>query len=199
MAKLYFRFGTMGSAKTLNLLAVAHNYQQQKKNVILLKPKMDDRFGQDYIQSRAGLKQQADALLEENTCVDSCIPKGTVCILVDEAQFLSAFVIEQLRDISTYRDIPIICYGLRTNYLGELFIGSKRLLELADTIEEIKTTCHYCHRKAIMNLLICADSGSTEGIIIGAEETFLPACYTCYDQRSKHFKRANQTIENKQA
>lgn len=190
MAKLYFRHGTMGSAKTLNLLAVAHNYEQQQKPVFLMKPALDDRYTEEAIQSRAGLKQRAHLLLYPDTRVTEALPEGELaCILVDEAQFLSSYVIEQLRDIASFRGVPVICYGLRSNFFGELFEGAKRLFELADSIEEIKTTCHYCDRKATMNLKITpTEPTEMGGIKIGAEETFLPACYPCFRQRSADFK-----------
>src|SRR5579872_1841503 len=152
MAKLYFRHGTVGSAKTLNLLAVAHNYRQQGKKIILAKPDLDTRFGKERIKSRAGLEMQADILIvDENSLrgVDYC---GVSCILVDEAQFLAGKVIEELRRIALDFDIPILCYGLRTDFKSHLFEGSARLMELADSIEEVKATCHYCNRKSIMNL-----------------------------------------------
>ena len=148
MAKLYFRYGTMGSAKTMNLLAVAHNYQQQDKNVLLIKPKLDSRFGVELIRSRAGIEKSADILVEADSVLDVSQFEGLHCILVDEAQFLSTSLIEQLRHVTIDMNIPVICYGLRTDFTGHLFEGSKRLLELCDTIEEVKTTCNFCNRKA---------------------------------------------------
>lgn len=184
MAKLYFRYGTMGSAKTLNLLAVAHNYASQGKAVLLLKPKLDTRFGQEAVRSRAGLSRDADYLLEADTDLMALAKtwNNVACLLIDEAQFLSEKNIEELRQISIHQDIPIICYGLRSNYKTRLFEGSKRLMELADTIEELKTTCHYCHRKATMNMKLGASHDfSGPDVILGAEDTFHPACYPCYD------------------
>jgi thymidine kinase len=137
MAKLYFRYGTVGSAKTLNLLAVTHNYQQQNKAVILLKPKLDIRFGSEDVSSRAGLTKKADLLLTEDTVFDSHNFAGTDCIVVDEAQFLSKSVIDQLRAIASVQNIPVICYGLRTDFRGNLFEGSKRLFEVADSIDHL--------------------------------------------------------------
>ena len=136
MAKLYFRHGTVGSAKTLNLLAVAHNYRQQGKNVFLIKPALDTRFGQEIIKSRAGLEMSADILVYPETNLLENSFEGISCLLVDEAQFLSATVIEQLRVITLKKDIPVICYGLRTDFRARLFEGSLRLMELADSIED---------------------------------------------------------------
>ncbi len=124
MAKLYFRHGTMGSAKTLNLLAVAHNYRQQGKKVLLFKPDMDTRFGRENIRSRAGLECKADILVEPTSDLTQINYDGISCILVDEAHFLSMEHIDQLRDISLDKDIPVICYGLRTDFRSKLFPGS---------------------------------------------------------------------------
>lgn len=189
MAKLYFRYGTMGSAKTLNLLAVAHSYQLQQKKVLVLKPRLDTRFTQDSVRSRAGLEKPADLLVEDETRLTPELLKPLSCILVDEAQFLHPSFIEHLRDISRDMNIPVICYGLRTDFRTQLFPGSKRLLELSDSIEEIKNTCHYCNRKSIYNMRVINGKGVLEGpqILLGAEETYLSVCSKCYhEQTSPH-------------
>ena len=152
MAKLYFRYGAMGSAKTLNLLAVRHNYELQGKKVILLKPRRDDRFGADVVRSRAGLSYQADLLIDDDTVFAAELFQGLHCVLVDEGQFLSADVVEALRQVTLEHDVPVIAYGLRTDFSTRMFPGSQRLMELADAIEEIKTTCMFCNRKAVFNL-----------------------------------------------
>ncbi len=182
MAKLYFRHGTVGSAKTLNLLAVAHNYRQQGKEVILMKPVLDDRFGQEKIMSRAGLEKQADVLLSVDSDIKKNNYEGIDCILIDEAQFVSPYVIDQLRDISLTKNIPVICYGLRSDFKTNLFDGAKRLFELADTIEEIKTTCAFCNKKAIFNLKHVNGMAIVDGpsVDLGAEEKYFPACHNCY-------------------
>lgn len=206
MAKLYFRFGTVGSAKTLNLLAVAHNYRQQHKHVLLLKPKLDDRFGSFNVTSRAGLVMKADHLLTPHTVFvykgetltnttlrdDDHINLSTDnrlnCLIVDEAQFLSHTVIDQLHLASIYANIPIILYGLKTNFKGTLFDGTKRILELADSIEEIKTTCFYCNKKATHNLKLITGSPTLSGpdIELGADETYKPSCKYCYHKKTSH-------------
>lgn len=182
MAKLYFRYGTMGSAKTLNLLAVAHSYQLQNKKVLILKPQLDTRFSADSVRSRSGLEKPADLLVTEETRLDAEILKPLSCILVDEAQFLHPSFIDHLREISRDLNIPVICYGLRTDFRTQLFPGSKRLLELSDSIEEIKNTCHYCNRKSIFNMRLINGKGVLEGpqILLGAEETYLSVCPQCY-------------------
>ena len=152
MAKLYFRHGAMGSAKTLNLLAVRHNYVQQGKKVIVIKPAVDDRFGSDIVRSRAQLEHRADLVVGADTVLDLTAFAGASCVLVDECQFLSASLVEQLREITRELGIPVIAYGLRTDFRTHLFEGSRRLMELADSIEEVKTTCRFCNRKAVFNL-----------------------------------------------
>jgi thymidine kinase len=182
MAKLYFRHGTVGSAKTLNLLAVAHNYQQQGKTVLLLKPRLDDRFGATTIRSRAGLVKEAHVLIDDQVPLEALDLNGVHCILVDEAQFLSALWINHLRTLSADKGIPVICYGLRTDFKTHCFEGSLRLLELADSIEEVKTTCAFCQKKAIFNLKIANGHPIATGasIDLGTEEKYLPACAPCY-------------------
>jgi thymidine kinase len=182
MAKLYFRHGAVGSAKTLNLLAVAHNYRQQGKKVLLMKPAMDTRFGKGEIKSRAGLTMEADLLIKDDKSLDEVSYEGVCCVLVDEAQFLSAPVIERLRSLTLDWNIPVICYGLRTDFKSYLFEGAMRLMELSDSIEEVKATCHFCDRKSIMNLKHVNGSAVSEGpsVELGAEEKYFPACYKCY-------------------
>lgn len=196
MAKLYFRHGTVGSAKTLNLLAVAHNYRQQGKKIILLKPEMDLRFGKEQIKSRAGLEMTADVLVTPETQILSLDLNGVSCLLVDEAQFLSANIIDQLRQVTLVKDIPVICYGLRTDFRTRLFEGSSRLMELADSIEEVKATCHYCNRKSIMNLKHVDGIATLEGptVQLGAEERYYPVCYRCYAHQLKIVEPEEQLV-----
>jgi thymidine kinase len=181
MAKLYFRYGTMDSAKTLNLLAVAHNYRKQGKRVALLKPALDDRFGAKTIASRSGLEAEADMLLQPNSRLDPTRLQGLDCILVDEAQFLSPTVIDQLRMLTLVQDIPVICYGLRTDFQTRAFPGAQRLLELADSIEEVKVTCQFCGRKAVFNLRSIDGRAVVDGeqIALGDEE-YAPVCWRHY-------------------
>ncbi|MCB1042046.1 MAG: thymidine kinase [Acidobacteria bacterium] len=185
MAKLYFRYGTVGSAKTLNLLAVAHNYRQQGKTVMLIKPKLDIRFGEGMIRSRAGLEKEADLLIEPHSVLDMEQLGTCDCVLVDEVQFLSESVVSQLRRLTRAQNVPVICYGLRTDFRTQLFEGSRRLLEVADSIEEIKTVCHYCNKKAIFNLKLCAGAPTLAGpsVDLGAEEKYLPCCHGCYCEK----------------
>lgn len=185
MAKLYFRYGTVGSAKTLNLLAVAHSYSQQDKRVIVMKPALDDRFGYGVVKSRAGLQRDADILLEPTSVLNQAEFKGVSCVLVDEAQFLSRQVVDQLRALAIDVDVPVICYGLRSDFRTELFEGAQRLFELADEITEIKTTCFFCNRRALFNLKVVNGRPTIDGpsIELGAEEKYLPACAGCYTEK----------------
>lgn len=190
MAKLYFRYGAMDSAKSMNLLAVAHNYRKQGKRALLVKPRLDDRFGQSTIASRSGLEAVADVLvsspadLEPHLSADA--DGGLDCILVDEAQFLAPEVIDLLRRATTEPGVPVICYGLRTDFRTRLFPGSQRLLELADSIEEVKVTCQYCQKKAVFNLRMIDGQGVTEGpqVQLGADEDYAPVCWGCYQERT---------------
>ena len=185
MAKLYFRHGTMGSAKTMNLLAVAHNYRAQGKRVKLLKPRLDTRFSDLGIVSRSGLKIEADMLLDRDSVLHARDFEGLACVLVDEAQFLSAQVVDQLRGLALRPGVPVICYGLRTDFQSHLFEGSRRLLELSDSIEEIKVTCQFCNRKAILNMRIIDGKPTLSGeqIVLGGDESYAPACFACFQER----------------
>ncbi len=188
MAKLYFRYGAMTSAKTLNLLAVRHNYEQQGKLVKIAKPRLDTRFGEEYIQSRAGLKHRADIILDPETILDATEFLDLHCLLIDEAQFLSASLVEQLRSLTLTADIPVIAYGLRTDFRQQLFEGSQRLLELADSIEEIKTTCRFCNRKAVFNLRHREDGTAIvdgPSVCLEGEECYSPACHPCYTEKTE--------------
>lgn len=198
MAKLYFRFGAMGSAKTLNLLAVRHNYEAQGKSVLLLKPGLDDRFGAETVRSRAGMEYRADMLVGPDTVLDFEAFRGLYCVLVDECQFLSAFLVEQLRELTRQLDIPVIAYGLRTDFRTRLFEGSARLMELADSLEEIKTTCRFCNRKAVFNLRHDASGRAiVEGpsVQLGADACYSPVCYPCYQERTEIAPPAEVLVE----
>src|SRR5215208_2533633 len=183
VAKLYFRYGTMDSAKSMNLLAVAHNYRKQGKRVLLIKPRLDTRFGAAKISSRCGLEAEADMLLDAETALDPADFRNLDCVLVDEAQFLTPQVIEDFRRITVDPGVPVICYGLRTDFRTRLFPGAQRLMELADRIEEVKVTCQYCQKKAICNLRFVNGSPTVRGpqVQLGADEQYAPVCWNHYD------------------
>lgn len=192
MAKLYFKYGAMGSSKTANALMTKFNYEEKGKRVLLLKPTVDNRDGANVVKSRIGLEANAECV--DNNCdikkyiVQKHRNKETKkfdfdVIIVDECQFFTAHQVLMLRNIASFLDIPVICYGLRTNYKLELFEGSKALFELADSIQEIKTICK-CGNKAIINVLKDKDgnivsTGDTD-VVIGGNEKYESMCYKCY-------------------
>lgn len=180
----------MGSSKSMNLLMVAHNYDMQGKKVFVMKPKLDDRDAPDMIVSRTGMKRKVDLLVEDGTAISFHIAAESLiseisCILVDECQFLRPDHIDELRHISN--SIPVICYGLRTDFQTRLFPASKRLMELADTIEEVKTTCMSCNCKAIINARFKqTEKGKVvlkEGdqIAVGGDDLYQPMCWKCWN------------------
>ena len=182
-AKLYFRHGAVGSAKSLALLAAAHTFEGQGKQVVVIKPAIDQRFGKQTIASRAGLSREADILVTSSSDLPAEPFVRCPWVLVDEAQFLSAHVVEQLRALAT-SGVPVICYGLRTDFRSQSFEGSRRLFELADTIEEIKTTCTHCDRKAVFNLKHTNGVPTVAGpqLALGSEELYLPVCSLHYSE-----------------
>lgn len=181
MAKLYFRYGVVSSAKTLNLLATLHNYEQQGKKAVLIKPATDTRSVN--VESRAGLSHKPDIVLSTSDNLPILLypykQSGVSAILVDEVQFISSEQIEYLRQISALNDIPVICYGLRTKSDASLWPSIITLMALADSIEEIKTTCAYCNHKAVFSKLINKDNLGEDGIKLSWDE-YVPVC-------AKHF------------
>ena len=146
MAKLYFRYGAMNSGKTAILLQVANNYEERGMKTLILKPGIDTK-GADYLVSRIGLKRKVDHVILETEDIYKYLEKrvkGISCILIDEAQFLTKQQVEDLMQIVVDFDVPIICYGLRTDFRTEGFEGATRLLEIAHSIEEMKTICKCC-------------------------------------------------------
>ena len=193
MAKLYFRYGAMNSAKTANLLMVAHNYKNQNKNVIILKPDKDTRWDMSVkVKSRAIEEPQAAISISGsqnmNELIDGILVAQTIsAILVEEAQFLSKDQVRQLAVVVDEHNIPVLCYGLRCSYVdGALFEGSAALMYWADTIEEIKNVCLFCSAKATKNLLRI--NGVPEydgeqvimGDVVGDEISFTPVCRKHY-------------------
>lgn len=173
MAKLYFRYGAMGSSKTANAVMVQYNYRERGRDVLMLKPKLDTRDGERLVRSRCGLEAQC-RYVEEFDEIDLT---GIACVIVDEANFLTAQQVRRLVDIADERDIPVICYGLRTDFRGELFEGSRELLRWADTIEEIKTIC-WCGRKATFNARTQDGKVVREGeqILLGGNSRYTSLC-----------------------
>jgi thymidine kinase len=187
LAKLYFRYGTMNSGKSIEVLRTAHNYEEQGKKVLLFTPSVDDRSGTGIVASRIGMQKHAIVIKDDIDMVQIALQERPNCILIDESQFLHKSQVEQLVRIVDELDIPVIAYGLRADFLGDLFPGSYQLLAIADKIEEIKTICWYCNKKAIMNMRL--DNGKPvfhgEQIKIGGNESYLPVCRKCYSELKK--------------
>lgn len=187
MAKLYFRYGTMNSGKSIEVLRVAHNYEEQGKKVLLLTSVVDDRFGVGKVVSRIGMQKNAIVVDDTLDMIELAQVEAPNCILVDEAQFLTKKQVAQLITIVDDLNIPVIAYGLRADFMGQLFEGSTALIAAADTIEEIKTVCWYCDKKAIMNMR-CKDGEPIfhgEQIQIGGNESYVPVCRKCYASKLK--------------
>ena len=183
MAKLYFKYGAMGSSKTANALITKFNYEERGMKVWLIKPSIDDRDGASVVKSRIGLSAQAE-IITPSTDIYEEYQKHTDCdvIIADECQFLKAEQIDGLRRIVDELDVPVLCYGLRTDFLTHLFEGSRRLFEVADSITEIKTICS-CGKKALVNARIDGDGKVvTEGgqILIGGNDSYVAMCHSCW-------------------
>lgn len=184
MAQLYFRYGAMNSGKSIELLKVAHNYEEQNKAVRLFTSGVDNRDGVGVISSRTGMKKEATPVLEDTNIYEMIAAEDEKiwCVLIDEAQFLSKEHILQLTKIVDELNIPVMAFGLKNDFMNNLFEGSKYLLLYAEKIEEIKTICWYCKRKAIMNLRISDGKPVYEGeqIQIGGNESYFPVCRNHY-------------------
>ena len=185
MAKLYFKYGAMGSSKTAQALITKYNYEENDLNVWLLKPGIDTRDGVKILRSRIGLESPADIiapgtdiyLLFQDTQEGKCD-----VIIVDECQFLTESQIDQLRALVNDYNIPVMCFGLRTDFQTRLFPGSRRLMEVADTIQEIKTICD-CGAKATVNARIDGDGHIiTQGaqVVLGGNDSYIAMCHKCY-------------------
>lgn len=184
MAQLFFRYGAMNSGKTIEILKVAHNYEEQDKPVVLMTSGLDDRDEIGMVSSRIGLRREALPIFSE-TNVFQEVAKLQVkpyCVLLDEAQFLEKHHVLDLARIVDELDIPVMAFGLKNDFRNELFEGSKYLLLYADKIEELKTICWYCHKKAIMNLRLVDGAPIYTGkqIQIGGNETYYPVCRKHY-------------------
>ena len=194
MAKLYFKYGAMGSSKTATALITKYNYEERGMKVWLIKPAADSRDGAFLLRSRIGLTAECEAVGPEKDIREIYRQHGKVdVIIVDECQFLTAPQIDQLRELVDEQDIPILCFGLRTDFQTRLFPGSLRLFELADSITEIKTMCD-CGRKATTNARISPDGYViTEGdqVFLGGNDSYIAMCHRCY----KNYIREHRKVE----
>ncbi len=194
MAKLYFRYGAMNSGKSTLLLQTAHNYEEQDMKVIIVKPSVDTK-GEQKVVSRIGAERKVDVLLGPEDDISKIVINDypdVSCVLVDEAQFLQPKQVDQLMAVVLEMDIPVICYGLRTDFLTKGFPGASRLLELAHSIEEMKTICK-CGRKAIFNARFVDGEFTLDGdqVAIDGEQsvTYQSMCGKCYTLNKNRLKK----------
>ncbi len=183
MAKLYFKYGAMGSSKTANALITKFNYEERGMRVWLIKPALDDRDGVGVVRSRIGLSEEAYVVSRDTDLYEAFLHENQYHVVIaDECQFFTAAQIDQLRRIVDKCDVPVLCFGLRTDFLTCLFEGSRRLFEVADSITEIKTICS-CGKKAIVNARIDGEGNVvTEGgqILIGGNDSYVAMCHSCW-------------------
>lgn len=190
MAKLVFKYGAMGSSKTANALMVRYNYMERGKKVLLLKPKIENRDGEKIIRSRIGLEAECEYVED---VIEEPAYNGLSeydAIIVDEAQFLTGKQVDRLSDIVDNFDIPVLCFGLRADFRGNFFSGSQRLMEIADSIEEIKTIC-WCGRKATFNARLKDGKVIYTGqqVMMGGNESYIALC-------RKHYKEGKLKEED---
>jgi len=189
MAKIYFYYSAMNAGKSTVLLQSSYNYQERGMRTLVFLPSVDTRSGLGRVRSRIGLEAPAEVLAPTDNLLNRVrhehASAPVACVLVDEAQFLTRAQVEQLGDVADTLDIPVLCYGLRTDFQAQLFPGSAALLALADELTELKTICH-CGRKATMNLRLGIDGrAAREGaqIEIGGNDRYVAMC-------RRHFKAA---------
>jgi thymidine kinase len=188
MAKLYFKYGAMGSSKSAQALITKFNYEEKGMSVWLIKPGTDTRDGADVIRSRIGLSQSAQIISPDESIIEAYKKAGSYDVIIaDEAQFLTPDQIDELRRLVDEEDLPVLCFGLKTDFLTHFFPGSKRLMELADSLTEIKTICD-CGRKATVNARFDENGRIiTEGdqVMLGGNDSYTAMCHRCWVNRIK--------------
>ena len=193
MAKLYFKYGAMGSSKTAQALITKYNYEENDLKVWLIKPSADTRDGVQKLRSRIGLEATVDVIAPHVDIYARFLggkARRSDVIIVDECQFLTEKQIDQLRNIVNEHNIPVMCFGLRTDFQTHLFPGSRRLMEVADTIQEIKTICD-CGAKATVNARINDGYIVTEGaqVVLGGNDSYIAMCHKCYIRGIREHKK----------
>lgn len=191
MAKLYFRYSTMGAGKSLDLLKIAYNYEERDKNIIIFTSSLDDRNGVNKITSRVGISRDAFCF-DASTNIFEFVANecfACECVLIDEAQFLTKEQVWQLTDIVDSLDCDVIAYGLRSDFKGDPFEGSVHLMTLADEIEELRSVCKYGD-KATMNMRLHNDEPIFNGdkVMIGGNDSYLPVCRTHYKKMREKYR-----------
>ena len=186
MAKLYFKYGAMGSSKSAQALITQFNYEELGMSVWLIKPSTDTIDGADIIKSRIGLMRHAQIITPDQDIVEEYRKAGNFDVIIaDEAQFLTPEQIDQLRYIVDFENVPVLCFGLRTDFLTHFFPGARRLMELADSLTEIKTVCE-CGHKATVNARIDEQGHVvTEGsqIMLGGNDSYVAMCHRCWKKK----------------
>ncbi len=186
MAKLYFKYGAMGSSKSAQALITKFNYEEKGMSVWLIKPSTDTRDGADIIRSRIGLEAHANIMLPEASIVEEYHKAGRHDVIIaDEAQFFTPGQIDQLRELVDTENLPVLCFGLRTDFLTHFFPGAQRLMELADSLTEIKTVCS-CGHKATVNARIDENGRIiTEGsqVMLGGNDSYVAMCHKCWKEK----------------
>lgn len=186
MAKLYFKYGAMGSSKSAQALITQFNYEELGMSVWLIKPSIDTRDGADIIKSRIGLSRSAQIITPEQDICEEYKKAGRHDVIIaDESQFFTPKQIDELRELVDFEDIPVLCFGLRTDFLTHMFPGAARLMELADSITEIKTVCA-CGRKATVNARIDENGRIiTEGdqVFLGGNDSYIAMCHRCWKKK----------------
>lgn len=200
MAKLYFKYGAMGSSKTAQALITKFNYEEKGMRVLLLKPAVDIRDGKTIVKSRIGLQSEALVFQKNENLYDKIryndIARYPDAVIIDEAQFLTRKQVEQLRDAVDKENISVLCFGLRTDFQLKLFEGSKALFELAENISEIKSVCS-CGNKASVNARIDRDGKViTDGkqVEIGGNDKYVSMCYKCYNAKLASNRQKSNVI-----
>ena len=193
MAKLYFKYGAMGSSKSAQALITQFNYEELGMRVWLIKPSTDTRDGADIIRSRIGLERRARVITPEQDICEEYRREGKHDVIIaDEAQFFTPEQIDQLRYLVDTEDLPVLCFGLRTDFLTHFFPGARRLMELADSITEIKTVCA-CGRKATVNARIDRQGRIiTQGdqVLLGGNDSYVAMCHKCWKQKIAEQEKA---------
>ena len=194
MAKLYFKYGAMGSSKTAQALITKYNYEENDMQVWLIKPSADTRDGADILRSRIGLQAAVEVMVPGRDIYEAYAREhdgNCHAVIVDECQFMTPEQIDQLRAIVDDFNVPVLCFGLRTDFQTKLFPGSRRLMEVADTIQEIKTICD-CSAKATVNARIDGDGYVvTEGaqVVLGGNDSYIAMCHRCWIRSIKEHKK----------
>lgn len=195
MAKLYFKYGAMGSSKTAQALITKFNYEERGMRVWLIKPATDKRDGLDTLTSRIGLASECVPIKKEDSILSLFLGMKNPCnvIISDESQFFTEKQVDELREIVNQYNIPVLCFGLRTDFLTRLFPGSKRLMEIADSISEIKTICE-CGAKATVSARIDSDGRvitSGRQVFLGGNDRYIAMCHKCWVNKIKEQENGN--------